>query len=175
MGMGETVTFKGQKLTLKGAFVKPGQKAPDCELIGQELKSVKLSSFKGKPLLLISVPSLDTSVCSKETHRFNQEMEKFKDLLNFVCVSMDLPFAQSRWCAAEGAKNLVALSDYKTREFGERYGVLIEELGLLARAVFLIDPTMKVIASHLVKEVSQEPDYPQLLEEISQIVASARR
>jgi thioredoxin-dependent peroxiredoxin len=172
--MAETVTLKGQTLTLKGSLIKPGQKAPDCELIGADLKSVKLSSFKGKPLLLLSVPSLDTSVCSKETHRFNQEMNKFKDSVNFICVSMDLPFAQSRWCTTEGAKNVVTLSDYKTREFGERYGVLIEELGLLARAVFLIDPTMKVVASHLVKEVTHEPNYPQILEEINQLIASVR-
>lgn len=172
--MSEIVTLKGQKFTLKGSMIKEGQNAPDCELIGADLKSVKLSSYKGKVLVLMSVPSLDTPVCSKEAHRFNLEMDKFKGLLNLICVSMDLPFAQSRWCAAEGTKNVVTLSDYKTREFGVKYGVLIEELGLLARAVFLVDPNMKVIASHLVEEVSQEPDYPLILEQINQLMATRR-
>jgi thioredoxin-dependent peroxiredoxin len=170
--MTETITLKGQKFTLKGSLVKEGQIAPDCELIGSDLKSVKLSSFRGKVLILLSLPSLDTSVCSKEAHRFNQEMDKFKDWLNVICVSMDLPFAQSRWCAAEGVKNIVTLSDYKTGEFGEKYGVLIEELGLLARVVFLIDPNMKIVKCHLVKEVSQEPNYPQILEQINQLMSS---
>jgi thioredoxin-dependent peroxiredoxin len=173
--MGETVTLKGQKLTLKGSLVKEGQTAPDCELVRADLTSVKLSSFKGKFLVLMSVPSLDTSVCSKEAHRFNQEMDKFKEWLNVICVSMDLPFAQSRWCGAEGVKNIVTLSDYKTREFGEKYGVLIEEIGLLARAVFLIDPQMKIVARHLVKEVSQEPNYQQIFEQINQLMPSGRR
>jgi len=168
--MTETVTLKGQKLTLKGNLVKEGQTAPDCELMGPDLKPVKLSSFKGKTLILLSVPSLDTSVCSTETRRFNLEMEKFKEWLTVVCVSMDLPFAQSRWCGAEGIKSVVTLSDYKTHEFGQKYGVLIEEIGLLARTVFLIDPQMKVIATYLVKEVSHEPDYAQIFERVSKMV-----
>src|SRR2546421_541175 len=94
--MAETVTMKGQNLTLQNQLVKPGQQAPDCELTGNDLKPVKLSTYKGKHLVLLSVPSLDTSVCSTETRRFNQELEKFKDELNVVCVSMDLPFAQTQ-------------------------------------------------------------------------------
>lgn len=170
--MAETVTLQGQTFTLVGQFIKKGEQAPDCELTGADLKTVKLSSFKGKVLLLLSVPSLDTSVCSKETKRFNQEIEKLKDVLQVVCVSMDLPFAQSRFCLAEGIKNVTILSDYKTRQFGEKYGVLIKELGLLARAVFLIDPNMKVIFTHLVKEISQEPDYSQILTEANQLISS---
>ena len=169
--MAETVTLKGKSFTLKGPLIKEGQIAPDCELIGGDLKPVRLASFKGKALVLLSVPSLDTPVCSKEARRFNLEMEKLKESLNVVCVSMDLPFAQSRWCAAEGIKNVTALSDYKSREFGEKYGVMIPDLGLLARAVFLIDPTMKVQSVHLVKEVSEEPDYPTILEGIHHLIA----
>ena len=121
----------------------------------------------------MSVPSLDTDVCSRETHRFNKEMDRFKGALNTVCVSMDLPFAQSRWCALEGVKTVITLSDYKNREFGEKYGVLIPELGLLARAVFLINAQMKVLQVELVKEVTQEPNYEHILEEIHKMLHSA--
>jgi thioredoxin-dependent peroxiredoxin len=173
--MAETVTLKGQAFTLKGNLVKEGQEAPQCELVGGNLSSVKLSSFKGKALLLISVPSLDTDVCSRETHRFNQEIDKFKDQLSAVCVSMDLPFAQSRWCQLEGIKNVTVLSDYKNHEFGEKYGVLIPELGLLARCVFLIDPNMKIQMVHLVKEVTQEPNYEIILEKINQLLKTTHK
>lgn len=168
--MAETVTLRGQSFTLKGTLIKEGQTAPDCELVGADLKSVKLAAYKGKALLLMSVPSLDTDVCSRETHRFNQEMDQFKNSLSAICVSMDLPFAQARWCGLEGIKNVTALSDYKNHEFGEKYGVLIPELGLLARAVFLIDAEMKVQMVHLVKEVTQEPNYAQILERINQLI-----
>ena len=172
--MAETVTLKGQTFTLKGTLVKEGQTAPDCELVGADLKSVKLSSFKGKALLLISLPSLDTDVCSRETHRFNKELDQYKDSLAAVCVSMDLPFAQSRWCGIEGVKNVITLSDYKNHEFGEKYGVLIPELGLLARAVFLIDASMKLQMVHLVKEIAQEPNYDLILGRINQLITSIR-
>ncbi len=172
--MAETITLKGQLFTLKGPLIKEGQTAPDCQLVGANLASVKLSSYKGKPILLMSVPSLDTDVCSKETHRFNKEVDRFKDALNTVCVSMDLPFAQSRWCTIEGVKNVTTLSDYKNHEFGEKYGVLIPDLGLLARAVFLIDAQMKVHLVELVKEVTQEPNYDHILEGINNLLDSAR-
>jgi thiol peroxidase len=173
--MSETVTLKGQTFTLKGELVREGQTAPDCELTGPDLKPLKLSSFKGKALVLLSVPSLDTSVCSTETRRFNLELEKFQEWLTVVCVSMDLPFAQSRWCAAEGIKNVVTLSDYKNREFGEKYGVFIKDLGLLARAVFLVDTSMRVLSMHLVKEITQEPDYAQILERVNKMAPTARK
>lgn len=172
--MTETVTLKGKTFALKGPLIKEGEIAPDCELVGANLTSVKLTAYKGKPLLLMSVPSLDTDVCSRETHRFNQEIDRFKDALNMICVSMDLPFAQSRWCTTEGVKNVITLSDYKNHEFGEKYGVLIPELGLLARAVFLIDAQMKVHKVELVKEVTQEPNYDLILEGINKLLHSAR-
>ena len=163
------VTLKGQKLTLKGQLVQVGQIAPDCELVGGDLKGVRLSGFQGKTLLILSVPSLDTDVCSTETRRFNKEIEKYKDTVQVVCVSMDLPFAQARWCGAEGVQNVTTLSDYKTHEFGEKFGVLIQEIGLLARAVFLLDPQMKVVYTHLVNEVTQEPNYAEVMEQVKRL------
>jgi thiol peroxidase len=165
------VTLKGKKVTLKGTLPKEGQKAPDCELVENDLTAVKLSKYKGKAWILLSVPSLDTPVCSKEAHRFVQEVEKYKEWLTLICVSMDLPFAQARWCAAEGSKNVVTLSDYKKHEFGEKYGVYIEEVGLLARVVFLIDSNMQIISTQIVDEISHEPDYSKVLTQIPQLMA----
>lgn len=170
--VGETVTLKGEKLVLKGHLPNVGQMAPDCELVGADLKAVKLSSFKGKACLVLSVPSLDTPVCSSEARHFNKEMERFKSRLNVICVSMDLPFAQARWCGAEHVHNVFTLSDYRKREFGEKYGVFIEELALLARAVFLLDSDMKVIMSLLVKETTQEPDYALIADQVNLLLAS---
>lgn len=171
--MPEIVTLKGKSFELTGKLIQEGEKAPDCELVGADLQVVTLSSFKGKYLVLMSVPSLDTAVCSKETHKFNQELEKFKDFLHIVCISMDLPFAQARWCAAEGVKNVTTLSDYRKREFGEKYGLFIPELGLLARAVMLLDSNRIVKKMQLVKEISNEPDYPSIFEEIHHMISAA--
>lgn len=168
--MERSVTLKGKTFSLQGKEIKEGEIAPDCELVGADLKVVKLSVYKGKYLLLMSVPSLDTPVCSKEARRFNLEIGQFPEQLQAVCISMDLPFAQSRWCAAEGVKNLVTLSDYRNREFAEKYGVFIPELGLLARAIFILDPSMVVKAKYLVKEISQEPNYSEILQNLQQLI-----
>ncbi len=173
--MPETVTFKGQTLHLEGTLVKEGQIAPDCELVSNNLKNVRLSSYKGKVTVLLSVPSLDTPVCSTETRHFNVEMEKLKDQLTVICVSMDLPFAQTRWCGAEGIKNVITLSDYKLREFGKAYGVYIAEIGLLARTVFILDPSMKIAHLHLVKEITQEPDYATINQQVHDLLATAKK
>lgn len=172
--MADTVTFKGQPLTLKGQLPKEKTKAVDCELIDQDLRPVRLSSFKGKILLLTSVPSVDTPVCSLETKRFNKEIAKFQDQVNAVVISMDLPFAQKRWCGAEGVKNLTLLSDYKKREFASHYGVWIEELGLLARAIFICDQNFVIQKVHLVKEISEEPPYETILDEMQQLLSRAK-
>lgn len=168
--MSETVTFKGSPLTLKGKLIQKGDKIPDCELMNGELKPVKLSSFKGKPLLLWSVPSLDTPVCQTETHRFSKEIEKWGDKLTAVVVSKDLPFAQQRWCGSAGVKNIELLSDFKSGDFGVKSGLLINELGLLARAVFVCDENQVVRYVYLVNEVTQEPDYAKILEQLNLIV-----
>ena len=134
------ITLKGGPLTLLGEEVKVGQRAADCTVIDQNLNPVSLSTFWGKNLLVMSVPSLDTPVCSIEARRFNEEIGQLKDEnVQALLVSMDLPFAQKRWCGAEEATNISTFSDYRLQEFGQRYGVYIREIGLLARAVFVID------------------------------------
>ena len=132
------VTMKGNPVTLVGDAIEVGQKAPDCEVVANDLSAVKLSSFAGKTIIIASVPSLDTSVCDTETRRFNEEAGKLGDDVVVLTISMDLPFAQKRWCGAAGVKNLQTLSDHRYASFGTGYGVLIKELRLLARAVFVI-------------------------------------
>jgi len=156
------VTFKGNPLTLLGNELHVGDAAPDCELTGNDLSPVKLSSYRGKACIFSSVPSLDTPVCDMETRRFNQEAGDLGDVA-IVTISMDLPFAQARWCGAAGVDKVVTLSDYKDAAFGNAYGVLIKELRLLARAVFVVDKDGVVQYIQLVKEMTQEPDYESVL------------
>lgn len=172
--MAETVSFLGKPLQLKGNLVKEGSPLPDCELTNAELKPVKLSKFKGKVLLILTVPSLDTSVCSKETHRFNEEIKRFHDALSAVVISMDLPFAQKRWCEAENAKNVILLSDFKMREAGEKLGVFIPDIGLLARAVFVCDHNFVVKHVQLVKEITEEPDYTSVIKHVEQLCSNVK-
>ena len=165
------VTVKGDAVTLVGDEVKIGQKAPDCTVIDSDLKPVSLSTFFTKHLLLLSVPSLDTPVCSIEAKRFNDEISQLKDV-KVVLVSMDLPFAQKRWCGFEKATHISVFSDYRLQEFGERYGTYIRELGLLARTLFIIDPSGIVRYIDFVSEVSQEPDYTAVLDYLKGTLSS---
>ncbi|MCH9625201.1 MAG: Thiol peroxidase [Chlamydiales bacterium] len=169
--MSQEITLKGKEVHLIGELPKQGQQVPDCELIGSDLKPVKISSFKGKPLLILAVPSLDTEVCSRETKQFSEQINQFGDGLQTLCISMDLPFAQSRFCGAESIKNILTLSDYRNRDFGKTFGVLIDEIKLLARSVFLIDSEFKMHTVHLVKEVSEEPDYSLILEAVKKLLS----
>ena len=154
------VTMKGNPITLVGNEVKIGQKAPDVELVANDLSTVKLSSLsKGKVCIITSVPSLDTSVCDLETRRFNVEAGNLGDEVVILAVSMDLPFAQKRWCGAADVKNVQTLSDHRDAAFGKTYGVLIKDLRLLARAVFVVDKQGVVRYVELVKEVASEPNY----------------
>jgi thiol peroxidase len=153
------VTMKGNPITLVGPEVKVGQPASDVELTANDLSTVKLSSFKGKVCILLAVPSLDTGVCDTETRRFNEAAAGLGDDVAVVAVSMDLPFAQARWCGAAGVKNVQTLSDYRDAAFGTSYGVLIKGLRLLARAVFVVDKEGVVRYTELVKEIASEPDY----------------
>jgi thiol peroxidase len=153
------VTMKGKPVTLIGPEVNVGQAVPDCELVANDLSPVKLSSFRGKVCVIASVPSLDTSVCDKETRRFNEEAQQLGDDVVVLTVSMDLPFAQKRWCGAAGVENVRTLSDHREASFGKAYGVLIKELRLLARAVFVVDKEGVIRYIQTVKEVSNEPDY----------------
>lgn len=159
------ITLNGEKVTLRGAEVRVGQEAPDFVLVDNGLNPVTLKDTKGKRVFL-SVPSLDTPVCDMEVKRFNEEATKFGDTTIYV-VSVDLPFAQARWCGTNDVDNVITLSDYKDRNFGENYGVYIEEVGLLARAVFVVDENNKVIYVEYCKEVSDNPDYDKVLEVLS--------
>ena len=157
------VTFKGKPLTLVGTPLKVGDAAPDVELIGNDLAPVKLSSLNATPLVVVTVPSLDTPTCDTETRRFNQEATKLGDRAKVVVVSMDLPFAQKRWCGAAGVQNVLTLSDYRGGPFARASGLLIKELHLFARAILVFDTAGKLAYQQLVSEVSKEPDYAEAL------------
>jgi len=153
------VTMKGNPVTLVGNEIKVGDKAPDCNLAANDLSAVSISSFGGKVCIVASVPSLDTAVCDMETRRFNEEAGKLDPNIVILTISMDLPFAQKRWCGAAGIQNVKTLSDYRQAKFGTSYGVLIKEFRLLARAIFVIDKTGVVRYVQIVNEVAKEPDY----------------
>lgn len=159
-----TVTMKGNPLALVGREIKAGDMAPDAILVANDLSEFKLSSLKGKKFILSTVPSLDTPVCDLETKRFNQEASKLSGL-TVVTVSKDLPFAQKRWCGANGINAVKTLSDYRGN-FGETYGVLIKGLSLLARCIFVIDEKGRVTYVQLVKEVASEPNYDEVLKAV---------
>jgi thiol peroxidase len=162
----QTVTLHGNPLDLAGSPVVVGDSAPDVELLDNELNPVALSSLRGKVLVLLSVPSLDTPVCDVETRRFNQEAADLGENVAVVAVSMDLPFAQARWCGAAGIENVQTLSDHREAAFGQACGVLIPALRLLARAVFVIDAEGVVQYAQVVPEVADEPDYDAALEAV---------
>jgi thiol peroxidase len=153
------VTMKGNPITLVGDEVNVGQKAPDFVAIDHNLTPVKFSSYRGKICILASVPSLDTPVCATETRKFNEEASRLSPDIVIVTISMDLPFAQKRWCGAEGITRIQTLSDHRDASFGTSYGVLIKELRLLARAVFLVDQKGVLQHVQLVKEIASEPNY----------------
>jgi thioredoxin-dependent peroxiredoxin len=153
------VTMKGNPITLVGDEVNVGQKAPDFVAIDHNLAPVKFSSYRGKICILASVPSLDTPVCATETRKFNEEASRLSPDIAILTISMDLPFAQKRWCGAEGITRIQTLSDHRDASFGMSYGVLIKELRLLARAVFLVDQKGVLQHLQLVKEIASEPNY----------------
>jgi len=165
-----SITFQGNPLTLLGNEVKVGDKAPDFELLDNDLNPVNLSGFQGKVCVISSVPSLDTPVCDMETRRFNEEAGKLGDNVSILTVSMDLPFAQKRWCGAAGVENVTTLSDHRDAKFGENYGVLIKELRLLARAIFVVDREGVIQYVQLVKEVTEEPDYDAVIAAVGKLV-----
>lgn len=164
------VGIKGKPLTLLGSELKVGDEAPDFEVVSNDLLPVKLSSFKGKALIVSSVPSLDTPVCDLETKRFNREAEKLGEDIGVLTISMDLPFAQKRWCGAADVKNVQTLSDHKDGSFGIAYGVLIKELRLLARAIFVIDDTGIVRYIQIVDDITNEPNYEEVLNAAKRLI-----
>jgi len=157
------VTFKNNPITLVGPELKAGDKAPDFKVLGEGLKEFTLNDFKGKTVLISVVPSVDTPVCELQTKRFNDEASKLPADVAVLTVSMDLPFAQKRFCGAASASKIQCLSDHRDASFGKAFGVLIKELRLLTRAVFILDAQGTVQYAEYVKEVTAHPDYDKAL------------
>lgn len=164
------VTMKGNPITLMGTELQVGDKAPDFVGIDNDLNPVSFDSFRGKVCIVSSVPSLDTPVCDMETRRFNDEAGRLDDNVEILTISMDLPFAQKRWCGAAGVDRVQTLSDHRDAAFGQAYGVLIKGLRLLARAVFVVDKEGTIRYMELVKEIASEPDYDSVLTAVKELV-----
>ncbi|MGN1402609.1 MAG: thiol peroxidase [Bacillus sp. (in: firmicutes)] len=152
------ITFKKNPITLLGNEVKVGEKAPDFTVLRNDLSEAKLSDYAGKVKIISVVPSIDTGVCDAQTRKFNEIASQLDNTV-IITVSVDLPFAQKRWCAAAGINNVEVVSDHRDLSFGKAYGVAIEELRLLARAVFVIDSADTVVYAEYVSEATNHPDY----------------
>lgn len=157
------VTMKGNPVTLLGTPLKVGDKAPDFKVVDGAFRKVKGSSFAGKVLLISTVPSLDTGICSLQTKRFNEEIARLPENVQALTLSADLPFAQKRFCEAEKVDQIQVLSDSVWRDFGRKFGLLIEDKGLLARSVMVIDSKGKIVYMEIVPEVASHPDYDKAL------------
>ncbi len=164
------ITFKGSPLTLVGPELKKGDAAPDFTGVDNGLKPVKLSDFKGQTVIISAVPSLDTPVCEIQTKKFNQEASGLN--AKILTISMDLPFAQKRFCDANKIGNVTILSDYKDHDFANKYGFLIKELGLITRGVIVVNKNGKIDHLEIVKEVTQEPNYAAALNTVKSAVGA---
>jgi len=164
------VTMKGNPITLMGPELKVGDKAPDFVAVDNDLNPVSFDSFRGKVCILSSVPSLDTPVCDMETRRFNGEAGLLGGKVEIITISMDLPFAQKRWCGAAGVDRVQTLSDHRDAAFGQAYGVLIKGLRLLARAVFVVDEEGIIRYTELVNEIASEPNYDSVMQAVKELV-----
>ena len=153
------VTFKGNPATLLGPDIKVGDPAPEFRVVDNALQAVTLASNIGKVQLITVVPSIDTPVCDTMTRKFNEKAAQLPEGVVILTVSVDLPFAQKRWCGNAGVDRIKTVSDYQDRSFGLNYGLLLKELKLLARAIYVIDKDGKVAYREIVKEVTAEPDY----------------
>ncbi|QGY40672.1 thiol peroxidase [Pseudodesulfovibrio cashew] len=163
-------TFQGNPLTLVGPEIKVGDAAPDFALAANDLSPATLADYAGKVLVIAAVPSLDTPVCDMETRRFNTEAAALGNAVKILTVSMDLPFAQARWCGAAGVEAVQTLSDHKDASFGEGWGTLIKELRLLTRAVFVVGKDGKVAYVQYLSEITEEPDYDAALEAVRSLI-----
>lgn len=161
------ITFKGEPMTLVGTTPEVGETAPEFTVVGMDLQPVSLSDFKGQRVIISTVPSLDTGVCAEQTNRFNFETATLDTRV--LTVSMDLPFAQKRFCMDHSIHNVVAASDYKDRTFATKYGLLIKELALIARAVFVLDRDGTIAYREIVPEVSSHPDYDSALAAVNRL------
>ena len=166
MSRAAAVTFKGNPLTLFGEAVQVGQQAPDFTVhyFTDGLNTISAADLQGKPSLISVVPSLDTGVCQVQTKKFNEELAAMGDQINALTISLDLPFAMNRFCGAEEINSMKVGSDYQDRSFGKNWGMLIEELKLLARGVFVLDNSGKVVHAETVGEVTDEPNYEAALD-----------
>lgn len=161
------VTFHGQSMSLVGLKMNVGDPAREVQLVAPDLAWVKpLEISQGKPRLFITVPSLDTSVCSLEARTFDHQIQALGDQIATFLVSADLPFAQNRWAQAEGIQHLTLVSDYRDRDFARQWGVLVPDLALLARAVFVVDGAGIVTYKQIVPELTDEPDYAAALDAV---------
>lgn len=164
------VTFGGKKLNLYGEVVKVSDKAPDFKAVNNDLSSFDSKENQGKVVVYSVVPSIDTGVCSLQARTFNEEAEKLGDDVIVITVSCDLPFAQKRFCAQEGIKNSISISDYKDHDFGKKYGFLIEDLALLSRGVVIVDKNGKISYTEYVKEVSNEVNFEAALDAVKALI-----
>jgi thiol peroxidase len=164
------VTFKGQPLTLVGPELKPGEKAPDFTIIDQSLQPASLKDYAGKVILLSVVPSLDTGICSAQTKRFNEEAAQLPEDVVILTVSMDLPFAQARFCGAENIDRVKVLSDHRDASFAQAYGTLVKELRLESRAIFVIDRDGIIRYVEYVPEIASHPNYDAALQAVKSLL-----
>ncbi|MFH1687107.1 MAG: thiol peroxidase [bacterium] len=165
-----TVTMKGNPITLSGPELKVGDKAPDFLLHDNSLQPVKLSDSAGKVRFLSVVPSLDTPVCNIQTNKFNQGMSALGDKVKSYTISADLPFAQARFCGEHKIENMQTLSDHRSLSFGQAYGLAIKDLRLLSRAVIVVDDQDKIAYFQTVPEVTAEPNYTEALDAVKRIL-----
>ena len=168
----KTQVMMGEKTgTLEGKLPQLEQMAPRFKVVDDKFNPINLTDFKGKTILISAVPSLDTGVCALQTKRFNSEVSHFSDDVVMLTISTDLPFAQKRFCKVENVENIKVLSDSVWRDFGEKYGLLIEDYGLLARAIFIVDAEGKLKYQELVPNIAQHPNYDAALEALKTIQA----
>lgn len=162
------VTFKNEPVTILGEPVTVGSAAPDFSVLANDLSVKTLADYEGLKKLISVVPSIDTGVCSTQTRKFNEEAVGIDNAV-VITISCDLPFAQAKWCAAEGLDNVVTLSDHKDLSFGTNYGVVMEELRLLARSVFVLNENNEVVYTEVVSEGTNHPDYDKAIEALKSI------
>lgn len=164
-----TTKWDGQVLALAGKEIKVGDTAPDATLVARDLTSKKLSDWDGQIKVLLAMPSMDTPVCQSQVRQFNKDAVDFADDVVVIALSTDLPFAQERFCAAEGLDRVVTLSDHKTAEFGEKYGYLIPDLRLLSRGVVIVDRDNVVRYIEYVPEANDQVDFAKALEALKKL------
>lgn len=164
------ITFAGDPLTLVGNEVRVGDKAPQFTVVDKGLKQVSLSDFQGKVKLISVTPSLDTPVCDLQARTFNEEAAALPDAIVVLNISMDLPFAIARFCSNAGIEKIETLSDYKDASFGTAYGVLIKELRLLSRSIFVVDQKDVITYIEMVPEITKAPNYDKALSEARKLV-----